>query len=85
MLIELNAGNLSEPFGGRRWSQAEIHRQIALRVGRFQSLGPEDRVFMPFGNRLGFFAELIAVWKLGACEKMPALDLPFIHSGKPGT
>ena len=50
MLIELNAGNLIEPFGGRRWSQAEIHRQIALRVGRFQSLGlgPEDRVFMPF-------------------------------------
>ena len=81
MLIELNAGNLIEPFGGRRWSQAEIRRQIALRVGRFQSLGPEDRVFMPFGNRL----EIFAVWKLGACEKMPALDLSLILSRKPGT
>ncbi len=69
MLIELNVGNLVEPFGGRRWNQAEIHRQVALRVGRFQSLGlaPEDRVFLPFGNRLEFFVELLAIWKLGAC------------------
>jgi acyl-CoA synthetase (AMP-forming)/AMP-acid ligase II len=69
MLIELNVGNLIEPFSGRRWDQAEIHRQVALRVGRFQSLGlaPEDRVFLPFGNRLEFFVELLAVWKLGAC------------------
>lgn len=69
MLIELNVGNLVEPFGGRRWEKAEIHRQVALRVGRLQSLGlrPEDRVFLPFGNRLEFFAELLAIWKLGAC------------------
>jgi acyl-CoA synthetase (AMP-forming)/AMP-acid ligase II len=69
MLIELNVGNLVEPFGGRRWDKPEIHRQVALRLGRFQSLGlvPEDRVFLPFGNRLEFFAELLAVWKLGAC------------------
>jgi oxalate---CoA ligase len=69
MLIELIVGNLVEPFGGRRWDKAEIHRQVALRAGRFQSLGlaPEDRVFLPFGNRLEFFAELIAIWKLGAC------------------
>jgi oxalate---CoA ligase len=69
MLIELNVGNLVEPFGGRRWDKAEIHRQVTLRLGRFQSLGlvPEDRVFLPFGNRLEFFAELLAIWKLGAC------------------
>jgi acyl-CoA synthetase (AMP-forming)/AMP-acid ligase II len=69
MLIELNIGELVEPFGGRRWNKAEIHRQIALRVGRFQNLGlaPEDRVFLTFGNRLEFFAELLAVWKLGGC------------------
>ena len=85
MLIEPNAGNLIEPFGRRRWSQKETHRQIAFCVGRFQSLGPEDRVFLPFANRLEFFAELIAVWKPSACEKMPARDLPFILSGKPGT
>ena len=87
MLIELNAGNLIEPFGRRRWSQTEIHRQIAFRVGSFQSLGlaPKDRVFVPFGNRLAFLAELIAVWKLGACEKKPVRDLSFILSRKPGT
>ena len=69
MLIELNVGNLIEPFGGRRWDRAEIDRQVAWRVGRLQSLGvaPEDRVFLPFGNRLEFFAELLAIWKLGAC------------------
>src|SRR6185436_7578020 len=69
MLIDLSVGNLVEPFGGRRWNQAEINRQVALRVGRFESLGlmPEDRVFLPFGNRLEFFAELLAIWKLGAC------------------
>lgn len=69
MLIELNLGNLIEPFSGRRWSPAEINRQIALRVGRLQSLGvaPEDRVFLPFGNRLEFFAELVAIWKVGGC------------------
>src|SRR6186713_2998176 len=69
MFIDLNFGNLVEPFGGRRWDKAEIHRQIALRIGRFQSLGlkPDERVFVPFGNRLEFFAELLAIWKLGAC------------------
>lgn len=69
MLVELNLGNLVEPLSGRRWDKAEIRRQIALRVGRLQSLGlaPEERVFMPFGNRLEFFAELLAVWKIGAC------------------
>jgi len=69
MLIELNLGNLIEPLSGRRWDQAEIGRQIALRVARFGSLdlAPGDRVFLPFGNRLEFFAELLAVWKMGAC------------------
>src|SRR6188474_2373751 len=69
MFIELNVGNLIEPFGGRHWSPAETGRQIALRVGRLQDfgVGPEDRVFLPFGNRLEFFADLIALWKVGAC------------------
>jgi hypothetical protein len=37
MLIELNVGNLIEPFSGRRWMPAEIDREIALRVGRLQT------------------------------------------------
>lgn len=69
MLIEPEFGMLVEPFGGRRWDRAETRRQIALRIARFQSLGlsPEDRVFVTFGNCLEFFAELLAIWKLGGC------------------
>ena len=69
MLMELRVGCLVEPFSGRRWSPAEIQREVALRVGRLRDLGVTagDRVFLPFGNRLEFFAELLAIWRLGAC------------------
>src|SRR5688500_11787293 len=44
-------------------------RQVARRVARLQSRGlsRHDRVFLPFGNRLEFFAELLAIWQLGGC------------------
>lgn len=69
MLLQLTVGNLIEPVGGRRWDRAEISRQVARRIARFQARGlvPEDRVFLPFGNRLEFFAELLAIWRLGGC------------------
>jgi acyl-CoA synthetase (AMP-forming)/AMP-acid ligase II len=69
MSLELNVGNLIEPLSGRRWNESEIFRQVAHRIGRFQARGlkSEDRVFLPFGNRLEFFAELLAIWRLGAC------------------
>ncbi len=69
MLLELNVGNLMEPVGGRRWDRPEISRQVARRIARFRKYGltREDRVFLPFGNRLEFFAELLASWRLGAC------------------
>jgi acyl-CoA synthetase (AMP-forming)/AMP-acid ligase II len=42
---------------------------VAARCRRFQRLGLRrgDRVFLHFGNRIEFFAELLAVWRLGAC------------------
>ncbi|MDW8309689.1 MAG: class I adenylate-forming enzyme family protein [Verrucomicrobiales bacterium] len=69
MFTELSVGHLVEPFGSRRWSPAEIHSQIRRRLARFERLGlrPGDRVFLLFGNRPEFFAELLALWKLGAC------------------
>ena len=69
MLLELQVGNLVEPFSGRRWERADIQREIARRVARFEArkLAPGDRVFLPFGNRLEFFAELLAIWQLGGC------------------
>jgi acyl-CoA synthetase (AMP-forming)/AMP-acid ligase II len=69
MFVDLNVGNLAELLTGRHWERREIGRQVALRIARFQShgLGRGDRVFLPFGNRLEFFAELLAIWRLGAC------------------
>ena len=69
MFLDLDVGNLVEPISGRRWSQADVHHEIAKRIARFQrhGLGRGQRVFMPFGNRLEFFAELLAIWRLGAC------------------
>ena len=69
MFLDLEPGNLVEPISGRAWDRASIQREVALRVARFQTHGLQrgDRVFMPFGNRLEFFAELLAIWRLGAC------------------
>lgn len=69
MFFELNVGNLAEPVSGRSWNRQEIYGQVARRVARFQrhGLARGDRVFLPFGNSLEFFAELLAIWKLGAC------------------
>lgn len=69
MLLDLNVGNLIEPVSGRRWDSQDIHREVARRIARFQrhGLAAGDRVFLPFGNRLEFFAELLAIWRLGAC------------------
>ncbi|HRD87844.1 MAG TPA: class I adenylate-forming enzyme family protein [Accumulibacter sp.] len=69
MFLDLRVGNLAEPVSGRAWSRSEIARQVARRVARFKRSGLSrgDRVFLPFGNSLEFFAELLAIWKLGAC------------------
>jgi acyl-CoA synthetase (AMP-forming)/AMP-acid ligase II len=69
MFFDLDIGNLIEPVSGRSWQRQEILGQVARRVARFQRLGLSrgDRVFIPFGNKLEFFAELLAIWKLGAC------------------
>jgi len=69
MLLKLNVGNLFEPISGRRWDQAEISSQVTRRIARFKKngLARGDRVFLPFGNRLEFFAELLAIWRLGGC------------------
>jgi len=69
MVLNLTPGDLSEPVTGRHWDRATIVRQVAARARRYQRRGfsPGDRVFFHFGNRLEFFAELLAVWRLGGC------------------
>jgi acyl-CoA synthetase (AMP-forming)/AMP-acid ligase II len=46
-----------------------VTRAVASRSARWtrRGLRPGDRVFLHFGNRLEFFAELLALWRLGAC------------------
>ena len=69
MFLDLTLGTLVEPVAGRRWDCDEIMRQVAARARRYQHQGfrTGDRVFIHFGNRLEFFAELLAVWRLGGC------------------
>ena len=69
MFLDLQVGRLSEPVSGRSWDQSGILREVGCRIARLQARGLArgDRVFLPFGNRLEFFAELLAIWRLGAC------------------
>lgn len=69
MTIGADVGNISEPLSGRRWDRSETRRQVELRIGSYQSRGfaAGDRVLILFGNCLEFFAELLAIWRLGGC------------------
>ena len=65
----MTVGVLCEPLSGRRWDTPAVAREVAARCDRWERRGLRagDRVFLHFGNRLEFFAELLAIWRLGAC------------------
>lgn len=67
--MHFDIGSIIEPVSGRRWDRAEVQHQVRLRVRSYRSLGftQGDRVLVHFGNRLEFFAELLAIWQLGGC------------------
>ena len=69
MLVDMQVGTLVDAVSGVRWDPAATGREVARRMRRFARLGlvRGDRVFLHFGNRPEFFAELLAVWRLGAC------------------
>jgi acyl-CoA synthetase (AMP-forming)/AMP-acid ligase II len=66
--VLLTVGQLTEPLTGRHWAQPAVTREVSARAARYRRLGlrPGDRVLLHFGNRLEFFAELLAVWRSGA-------------------
>ena len=68
-LKDLSRQIQSKIISGRRWRPAEFWREVRLRIARFERLGLKsgERVFLPFGNRIEFFAEILAAWRLGAC------------------
>ena len=69
MFLDLRVGHLREPLTGRRWEQSDVMQQALQRAGLYQRVGLKagDRVFVHYGNSLEFFADLLAVWMLGAC------------------
>jgi acyl-CoA synthetase (AMP-forming)/AMP-acid ligase II len=69
MFLSSTVGSLIEPLSGRRWDPGTINEETSRRCGLYAGLGvrPGDRVFLHNGNSLEFFADLCAVWLLGAC------------------
>ena len=64
----MQVGTLVDAVSGERWEAADVGREVARRARRFARLGLArgDRVFLHFGNRVEFFAELLAGGRLGA-------------------
>ncbi|MCB1122556.1 MAG: acyl--CoA ligase [Verrucomicrobiae bacterium] len=69
MSAGFKCGNLTEALSGRSWTPGEIDAQVLARVARYKAEGlkPAERVIIGFGNRLEFFADLLAIWQLGGC------------------
>jgi acyl-CoA synthetase (AMP-forming)/AMP-acid ligase II len=62
-------GSIIEPTRGREWQPAELAARAARRARQFSSLGVArgERVLIHYGNTGEFFADLLAIWRLGAC------------------
>lgn len=69
MFLSSGIGNIAELASGRRWEGPMVLAQVEARAQRYRREGitAGDRVFLHFGNRLEFFADLLAIWHLGAC------------------
>lgn len=69
MFIAPHPGPLVEPLSGRAWEPDETEHQVRARAAGFRAAGIRagDRVLLGYGNRLEFFADLLALWRLGAC------------------
>jgi oxalate---CoA ligase len=66
---DLSVGTLREPLTGRAWDRSMLLEQCRRRMAHYADLGlaPRDRVFLHHGNTLEFFADLLAIWRLGGC------------------
>jgi len=69
MFVDLQVGDLTEPLTGRSWKSQEAMAQIFQRVELYgnQGIRRSERVFLFNGNNLEFFADLLALWYVGAC------------------
>lgn len=80
--MNFTPGSLTEAATGTHWTPDQVLQAVAQRVARFRLQGVVrgDRVFLLFGNCNTFFAELLAIWRLGACavpidQRLSAFEL----------
>lgn len=68
MLLDVGPGLLREALTGRECSRSTLEPEVFARSLLYRSHGVSggDRVLIHFGNRLEFFADLLALWGLGA-------------------
>jgi acyl-CoA synthetase (AMP-forming)/AMP-acid ligase II len=68
-ILGVEPGPLCEPLSGREWTGGVVRHQSRFRAEHYRAggVGPGDLVFVHFGNTLEFFADLLALWSLGAC------------------
>ncbi len=69
MYLDLRVGTLTEALSERHWDADTVVGQFLRRAAFYERAGLRrgDRVFICFGNNLEFFADLLALWHLGAC------------------
>ncbi len=69
MLLSPDFGPVCEPLSGVRWDSETMRAQIGRRRCGFRArgVGKGERVLLGFGNRVEFFADLLALWDIGAC------------------
>jgi acyl-CoA synthetase (AMP-forming)/AMP-acid ligase II len=63
-----NFGSIHELTSGNSWDQAQLWREVSTRARRNLAIpvNPGDHVLLLAGNTPEFFAELLAVWMIGA-------------------
>ncbi len=71
-------GSLFDLFLDQYWSTRRLSSEILAREGKLTSLGVSsgDRVLLAHGGSLDFFADLLAVWRVGACAACIDPGLP---------
>src|SRR5882672_9887325 len=69
MLADARFGRIVDPLRDRVFEPADLLARSERRMARFAALGVVRgaRVFLHYGNRPEFFADLLAIWRLGAC------------------